>query len=118
MKIIKVPRPVAVIFKPRGFLRQDGREPEPITKEFGFKDFVCAAVEGTELFGKGLKNIRKGSRIIAGVESMDGKPELALEEEDYQALKDAVEGFAWSPPVAMQCLSYFEAIEKAEDVKT
>lgn len=117
MKIIKVPETRIISFKARGFLRADGKEPDPVTKALSFSEFVKMAVEGTELFGKGLKNIRKGIRIIEKLDSIDGQAELTLEDEDYLALKDAVEGFAWAPTAAMQCVAYLEAIQDAEELK-
>jgi len=112
MKIIKVPSPdaieIEVVDKRVNVTRQ-----ERVT----FARFLKDAVEGYLPFGKGLRNIRAGAKILDALERLDGQPTLALEDSDYLMLKDAVAETQLNPQAARRLIGFIEAVGEPSDVR-
>jgi len=81
-------------------------------------EFLIEAVEAWPEFGKGLKAIRQGDKIIKLIESarVQDSPSILLEDADYTALKNAVEGVQWNSKFAIKMLPFMDAVEKAQEV--
>jgi hypothetical protein len=93
---------------PAALMDKDGKE------KTNFSQFLRYAVESYPTFGKGLSNIRKGSKILDAIEAMNG--ELKLEEDTYKCLKDAVNDCQYNPALCRDLVAYFEAVESAQEV--
>jgi len=68
--------------------------------------FIRMAVFSFPEFGKGLKNIRAGNRII----NASDKKVIELEDADYEMLCKALESMELNPAGAQKLLPFYEAI--------
>lgn len=94
------------------------------TKEGGtsvtikFKEFIVNALDGYQPNGKSVKQIRQMMKIIDKVEKADGT--ILLDVADYDIIKASLhlegDGGSWMPNVARQVISFFDAVEQAEEV--
>ena len=108
MKIVRKPEPDVVT----GFVTNQKTNVD-VAFTLSFGEFLKNAVETYPLFGKGLRNIRRGSRIIEAVEAMNG--EVRLEDEDWSSLKDAVNEIQLNPKIARKFIPFIDAVEGAKD---
>lgn len=106
----KIMVPPAVEFH----LGMDDNAPGP-KQSMLFDRFITQCVNSFPMFGKGFENSEKRTRILEAVRS--GKPEFLLDEQDYLALRDAVQDMGWNPIVAGACRSFYVAINTAEQAK-
>lgn len=105
MKIIDVPKSVSV--KPIA-----GGQGEP--REISFKDFCTLHLDSYAEI-KTPSQVRQAAKVFDALEA--GGATLSLEDADYELLKAAAAAVKYVPGVARQMVSYFDAIDKAQDVK-
>jgi hypothetical protein len=102
MKIITVPKEVTVTL--------EGMEP----KEFPFKKALILHLDN---YGdlKTISQIRDAQKVIDAIEAGNGT--ISLEDKQYELLAAACKGRVYHPTVTRQLLSYYSAVEAAEDVE-
>jgi len=76
------------------------------------KRFLKSCIYAYVPFGKGLKNIRIGNRLIEAIKAADEK--LEIEDGDYRLLKKAMEEMENPPGGAFKFLPFYEAFDKAK----
>jgi hypothetical protein len=108
MKIIDIPEPV--------MLKAHDDTGKEVGIKFPFAMFAEQALDQYEPLGQGAKNARQAFKIHGILEGISGQKPVPFEDADFDVLKAAVEKAKWKPAAARQCVSYFEAIEKAQDV--
>jgi hypothetical protein len=104
MKIIKVPATQKIKVPTRA-----GEE----ESEYPFARYVTECLEFVQ--AKTVKQVRTSDRVIRLAEA--ATETLALEDEDYAALKDVANPGPFIVRVARQLMPYIDAIEQAEEVK-
>lgn len=107
MKIIDIPEPV--VLKAHD---EDGKE---VGVKFPFAMFAEQALDQYEPLGQGAKNARQAFKLHGIISGINGQKVVRFEDADFDVVKAAVEKAKWKPVAARQCVSYFEAIEKAKD---
>lgn len=110
MKIIEVPATIKA--KPFGTQALVNRDVE--VPEMTFKDFLIIHLDSYSSV-KSTKMVRQVNKIADAIEKSNGT--ISLEDADFDVLKAAVEEVKVVPGMARQLLSYYDAIEKAQDVK-
>jgi hypothetical protein len=105
MKVIEVP--AAVTVKPVG----DGKGE---SKEIPFKEFVGVHID-TYAQAKTAKQFRQLAKIHDALEAANGT--VTLEDADYELMKAALEEGKYFPGISRQLITYYDAIDKAQDVK-
>lgn len=113
MKLIDVPKDVTVDVY---FVNRELPKDEKSTNTF--REFVELALDNFDQLGKGYKNVVQAVKIHSTLKGCTAGDPLQFEDDDFKVIKDAVEKMAWKPGFARQALSFFEAIENAQDVKT
>lgn len=88
------------------------KDVEKTDKSCTMQRFLCMAVHGYEPFGKGIKNVMIGSRIVERINEANGK--LELEDEDYKMLWKAVDAMTLNPVAAQKCLVFYEAVDNVK----
>lgn len=106
MKVIEVPETVSV--KPIG--AQEKGEAKPIS----FKEFVSIHID-TYGQAKTPKQFRQLAKIHDALEASSGT--MSVEDADYDLLKAALEEGKYIPGISRQLVSYYDAVDKAQDVK-
>jgi len=95
--------------------------PEPIKVKFddGEKTFTCKEVllHQLDLYGelKTLSMLREAQKVAEAIEAGNGT--ISLEDSQYELLKAACQQPKYIPKVGMKVLPFFDAVEKAEEVK-
>ena len=108
MRIIDIPAAVPVMqHNPDG--TNAGKKDET------FQHFLVGAIDTHKEFGHGITKVRQGVKIHAAV--MEANGVLRLEDADYDMLKAAVEGCPWMPRYARECITFFDALENAQQLK-
>ena len=79
-----------------------------------FQTFITIAIDQYEKLAKGASNIRLAAKIIDKIEQSSGKENLSLEDTEYDAVKEAIEGAKWNPAVSRKLLPFFDAVESAK----
>ena len=103
MKRVQVPSPVEV---------------KMVGSTMEFKEFCLQAMESSQSYGKGLANVRKYIRTCEVLEKgANAEGFVFFEDEDFHCLHDAVKTTAFRPSVGRSLLPFYEAMEKAEEVK-
>jgi len=98
MKLVKVPDPVKV----------EG------VKEIPFKEWLVTHMDSFE----GVKTpsqVRQAAKIVDVIEKSNG--EIAFEDADYEVMKAAIQKTPYFPKIARQLVGYYDAFDKAEEVK-
>jgi hypothetical protein len=105
MKIIEVPATVTV--KP--ITTQKGED-----KAIPFKEFLGLHLDA---YGniKTPKQVRQLGKLFDAIEAGNGT--ISIEDADYDLLKAALEEIKYIPGVARQMVSYYDAVDKAQEVK-
>ena len=106
MKIIDIPEPVAVAKD------QDNKD-----VKIPFMDFIRNSLDMYEKLGKGIKQIRQAVKIHGIIDSVNGEKVIRFEDTDYEVVKEAVDSAGWKPVAARKMLSFYDAVEKAQNVK-
>lgn len=113
MKIVDVPKPITVKFP---LIKDGSAEPREIT----FKEFCLMHMDNYGSI-KSPSQVRQASKVFDAVEAAkkgaDGQETIALEDAEYELLKSAVGEVKFVPGVSRQLVPYFDAIDKAQDVK-
>lgn len=110
MKIIKVPESINSIVSNR---RTGQKDPF----NFSFIEFLVESMNQFPQFGKGFANIEKGMKIKSKLNDLGDKKELALEDDHYNCLKDAVEASQWNPEVAHLFVPFYKALNEASNIE-
>ena len=104
MKVIEIPAPIKA--------KLIGSKDEP--KEIPFKEFLELH---TDTFS-GAKTPKQFRQLAKIAEALDGsKDTFQLEDADYDLLKECLNEGKYLPGVAKQLIPFYDAIEKAQDVK-
>jgi len=83
-------------------------------KEFPFKKTLVAHLDNYgEL--KTVSQIREAQKVIDAIEAGNGT--IALEDTQYDLLAAACKRVIYIPRVTRQLIAYYDAIDKAEEVK-
>lgn len=59
--------------------------------------------------------VRRAAKIAGAIEESNGT--VTLEDEDYEILKSAVASVKYVPKISRQVLSYYDAVDKAQEVE-
>lgn len=101
MKIITVPKDVKV---------KVGEE----EKVFPFKESLIFHLDNYAEI-KSVSQLRDAQKVIDAIEAGNGT--ISLEDEQFKLLKAACDKMCYRPVIARQLISYYDALEKAEEVK-
>ncbi len=115
MKVIELPEDVEIRIAAEDDepIERDGRfYVQKFTDKCSMKRFLQMAIYAHEPFGKGISNIRIGSRLLDKIEK--AKEKLELEDGHYKMLKEAVEAFEQLPRAAMKWAPFYEAVGDAK----
>jgi len=82
--------------------------------EISFKDWLVKHLDVYQEI-KTVSQIRQASKIVDAIEAANGT--LALEDADFAVLKGAVEKPFYVPGINRQLLPYYDAMDKAQDIK-
>lgn len=104
MKVIEIPAPIKA--------KLIGSKDEP--KEIVFKEFLALHID-TFSGAKTPKQFRQLAKISDALEA--GAGTFQVEDADYDLLKDCLNEGKYLPGVARQLIPFYDAIEKAQDVK-
>lgn len=102
MKIITVPADVKV---------KIGDEE---TDLFTFKKALIAHLDNYAEI-KSVSQLRDAQKVIDAIEAGNGT--ISMEDEQYKLLKAACEKLVYKPLIARQLMTYYSAVEGAEDLK-
>jgi len=105
MKIITVPK--------QAVLKDEVGEPLK-NADVTFKMFLIRHLDGY-VETKTASQMRQSLKVIDEIEA--AKDTLTLEEEQYKLLKAACETLRYPHGLARQMISYYDAVDRAEDVK-
>ena len=112
MKVLDIPATVPVS-------KVRGRGGVEVELHHSFVQFLTISMEAHEPCGKGAKNIRQYDKVMTILEAVTPETTvLQFEDADLDLVKAAVEAFPWIPSASRAMLSYYDAMEKAQDVKT
>lgn len=120
MKIVDVPAPVTV-----NVVVNDGGVIKEVSQKMSFFDFLKVVFKGHKAFSQGPDMARLYNKLVDIVEAAekayvsDGKDNVVrFEDADFKTVKEAVTGAGWaSPDVNRACLPFYDATDKAQDVK-
>ena len=101
MKVVTVPADITV----KGVQKEE---------TIPFKDFLVHHLDNFE----GIKTpsqVRQAGKIVGTIEAANGT--IALEDAEYEILKSALQSIKYFPKVARQLVAYWDAFDKAEEVK-
>lgn len=87
------------------------RQKMPMT----FLEWSTICVDNYAEMAKGAKAARQAARIVDALENANGT--CHLEEAEFEILKAAVEKQEWKAGLNRKMIPFYEAIEKAQDVK-
>lgn len=80
-----------------------------------FHKWLISAIHANAIFGKGLKSIMQGAKIVTEVEDQKDAEYIKLEDDDFNKLKESVEICQWVPRMAMKLISFHQSLEGALD---
>ena len=87
------------------------------TRDFTFVEFLRGAFDQYEPFGQGIANVRQALKLHGQLDTLNGEKVIRFEDADFTVMKSAVEKSKWRPAVSRYLISFFDAVEKAQDVK-
>ena len=105
MKIVDVPADVT----PKGIL---GRESDH--KPVSFKEWLMIHIDS---YGgiKSPSQVRQAGKIVDAIEAGNGT--MTFEDADFDILKASLQESKYIPGVARQLTSFYDAVDKAQEVK-
>jgi len=111
-RVIDVPDPVKV-------LAMDMEKRAIIKVDYSFFDFIGEAIENYQPLGRGRKAAKQGKRIETLVdEGEQAKAKtLKMQDEDFETVVAAVDAMAWKPSYNREFPPFYEALEKAQEIK-
>lgn len=83
--------------------------------EFLFYKWLISAIHANQLFGKGLKNIMTGAKLVTDITDQKDSQYIALEDDEFDKLKESVEICQWVPKVAIKLVPFFQAVNNPMD---
>lgn len=104
MKIVDVPAPIAVKIGVKG----------EVVEDVDFKKFLVFHLDHHAEI-KSLDQLRQVNKIVAAVEGGNGT--IKLEDADYTLLKAALQNPKYHTAVGRQLLPFYDAFDKAQEVK-
>jgi len=86
-------------------------------KDFDFKfySWLVSAVHNNPIFGKGLRNIMQGAKIVTEVKEQKDAEYIKLEDDDYAKLKESADICQWIPRVAIALIPFHQALDGGVD---
>lgn len=113
MKVIDIPESVTI-----SFLRRAENGIVETEQQVPFLQFLQESLDQYADFSKGAKQARQYDQLCRVIEAVNGEKVVRFGPADFEVVRSAVEAARWiSPKVNRAYLPYYEALEKAQDVK-